>query len=242
VALSLTFDDARLSQPDAGIPLLDRHGVKATFYVSPGSVKPRLEGWKAAVAAGHEIGNHSLTHPCTGSYAFSRDNRLEEYTLESIAADIDEASRGIEELLGVTPVSFAYPCGQKSVGTGLDTRSYVPLVARSFRTGRGWLGESSNDPWICDMAQLLGMESDGKSFEELRALLEEAARGGRWLILAGHEMADTGAQATSLEALEELCRYVKDPSNGVWVGTVGAVAEYVARHRAPAPPPAESAR
>src|SRR4030043_1269646 len=35
MALSLTFDDARLSQPDKGIPLLEKYGVKATFYISP---------------------------------------------------------------------------------------------------------------------------------------------------------------------------------------------------------------
>ena len=145
-------------------------------------------------------------------------------------------SRGIERLLGVRAASFAYPCGQKFVGRGLDARSYVPLIARTFRTGRGWLGESSNDPWFCDMAQLLGMESDGRSFEELRALIEEAAEGGRWLILAGHEMADTGSQATSLNTLEALARYVSDPENGIWVDTVGAVAEHVVAHRSgPAP-------
>ena len=238
VALSLSFDDARLSQVDAGIPLLDRHGLKATFYVSPRGVEPRLAGWKAAVAAGHEIGNHSLTHPCTGNYAFSRGNALENYTLERMALDVDEAGRGIERLLGVRAVSFAYPCGQKFVGRGLDARSYVPLVARSFRTGRGWLGESSNDPWICDTAQLLGMESDGKSFEELRALIEEASEGGRWLILAGHEMADTGPQATSLKTLEALGQYVKDPANGIWVDTVGSVARHVTEHRRSSPAPA----
>ena len=235
VALSLSFDDARTSQPDAGIPLLNRHGVKATFYVTPGGVERRLEGWKAAVAAGHEIGNHSTTHPCTGNYPFSRDNALEDYTLERLARDVDEANLGIERLLGVRPTSFAYPCGQTFVGRGLDTRSSVPLIARTFRTGRGWLGESSNDPWICDRAQLLGMESDGKSFEQLKALVEEAAEGGRWLILAGHEMADTGPQATSLRALEALARWVRDPANGVWVETVGAVAEYVLQTRGSSP-------
>jgi peptidoglycan/xylan/chitin deacetylase (PgdA/CDA1 family) len=235
VALSLTFDDARLSQPDAGIPLLERHGLKATFYVSPRGLAPRLEAWKAAVAAGHEIGNHSLTHPCTGNYAFSRDNALEDYTLERMALDVDEASRGIEHLLGFRAVSFAYPCGQSFVGRGLDVRSYVPLIARSFRTGRGWLGESANDPWICDMSQLQGVESDGKSFEELRALIEEAAKESRWLILAGHEMADTGPQATSLETLDALARYVLDPANGIWVDTVGAVAEYILEQRGSSP-------
>jgi peptidoglycan/xylan/chitin deacetylase (PgdA/CDA1 family) len=231
VALSLTFDDARLSQVDAGIPLLDRHRLKATFYVSPRAVEPRLEGWKAAVAAGHEIGNHSLTHPCTGNYAFSRDNALEDFTLERMMFELDEANRELERLLGVRAISFAYPCGQKFVGRGLDVRSYVPLVARMFHTGRGWLGESSNDPWICDMAQLLGMESDGKSFDDLRALIEEAAQEGRWLILAGHEMADAGPQTTLLKTLEALARYVGDPANGVWVETVGTVAEFIREHR-----------
>ena len=35
MALSLSFDDARLTQIDNGIPLFDKYGVKVTFYVSP---------------------------------------------------------------------------------------------------------------------------------------------------------------------------------------------------------------
>jgi len=63
MALSLTFDDARLSQIDTGIPLLDKYGVKATFYISPGSMLQRTDGWKKAVNNGHDIGNHSVYHP-----------------------------------------------------------------------------------------------------------------------------------------------------------------------------------
>jgi hypothetical protein len=51
-ALSLTFDDARESQVDVGIPLLSAQGVRATFYVQPEGVRKRLAGWKAALAAG----------------------------------------------------------------------------------------------------------------------------------------------------------------------------------------------
>ena len=46
MALSLTFDDARLSQPDLGIPLLDKYGIKATFYVSPDNMIQRVDAWK----------------------------------------------------------------------------------------------------------------------------------------------------------------------------------------------------
>src|SRR5688500_6680342 len=83
-ALSLSWDDARTSQPDTGIALLDRHGVRGTFYVVPSSVERRLDGWKKAVAGGHEIGNHSLTHPCSGNFPFARQKALEEYTLEKM--------------------------------------------------------------------------------------------------------------------------------------------------------------
>ena len=64
MALSLTFDDARLSQIDTGIPLLDKYGVKATFYISPGNMLERINGWKQAVTNGHDIGNHSVYHQC----------------------------------------------------------------------------------------------------------------------------------------------------------------------------------
>lgn len=230
-AISLTFDDARLSQIDFGIPLLNSYGIKATFYISPDNLLQRLDGWRAAAATGHEIGNHTMTHPCTGNYAFSRDNALENYTLSDIKSEIKRANEFILLYLGVEPTGFAYPCGQKFVGAGEKVRSYVPVVAKQFRTGRSWLDEGSNDPLICDPAQLLAMESDGKSFESLKALVDKAASEGRWLILAGHEMNDSGYQTTLLSCLDELCRYMQNPENGIWVDTVDAVAQYVLQHR-----------
>ena len=71
MAISLTFDDARLTQVDKGIPILDQYGVKATFYVSPASMKQRLDGWKKAAANGHDIGNHSMVHPCSGNFLWA---------------------------------------------------------------------------------------------------------------------------------------------------------------------------
>ena len=87
--LSLTFDDARLSQVDVGIPVLDAHGVRGTFYLSLQNAELRAQEWNRAAAAGHEIGNHTLTHPCSGSFAFSRSNALEDYTLDGIENEID---------------------------------------------------------------------------------------------------------------------------------------------------------
>jgi peptidoglycan/xylan/chitin deacetylase (PgdA/CDA1 family) len=230
-AVSLTFDDARLSQIDAGIPLLDRYKIKASFYISPGNLEQRLDGWQAAVKNGHEIGNHSMSHPCTGNYAFSRENALEDYTLEQMAKELDEATAFIRLYIDSIPRSFAYPCGQTFVGRGKQTRSYVPLVAERFVTGRKWLNEDANDSFFCDMAQLLAMESDQKSFEELLPLIEKAKAEGRWLILAGHEMADSGYQTTYLQTIERLCQYANIEKNGLWVDTVSNIAAYIVKQR-----------
>jgi peptidoglycan-N-acetylglucosamine deacetylase len=226
-AVSLSFDDARLSQIDTGLALLNDEHVKATFFVQANNIGQRLEGWKKAVADGHEIGNHSLTHPCTGNYAFSRHNALEDYTLQRMAAQLDDANAEIQRLLGVKPKTFAYPCGLKFVGRGMDVRSYVPLVAERFLVGRGYLDESANDPAFCDLAQTMGTPFDDLDLEQMTHRVEQAAKDGRWVIFVGHEIGKRGFQVTDTGALKALCEYLKDPANGIWLGTVEEVAEYI---------------
>ena len=230
-ALSLTFDDARQSQVNKGTKLLDRYHVKATFYVVPDNMKPVLEGWKSAVQNGHEIGNHTLYHPCTGNFEWSRDHALENYTLVQMRNELVETNRQIEELLGVVPVSYAYTCGQKFIGRGRNTSSYIPLVAELFSSGRGFMDETANAPGYLDLAQLTGIESDGKNFEEIRPLLERAQQNGEWVVLAGHEMSEEGSQTTRLSMLEELITYSQDPSNGIWLATVAEVSEYISKQQ-----------
>ena len=231
VAVSFSFDDARLSQIDVGTPLLDKYGVKATFYVSPRSVEKRLDGWKKAVASGHEIGNHSLTHPCTVNFGFSQQNALENYTIPMMEKQLDDANTEIQRLLGVKPVTFAYPCGQKFIGRGAGVQSYVPLVAKRFLAGRGFRDEMSNVPAACDLAQVLGTDSDGLTFEQMRDLVVTASQQGRWIAFAGHEIGKPGRQVTLAAALEQFIQYAKDPANGVWLDTVQAVAKHIQAQR-----------
>ena len=230
-AISFSFDDARESQTSIGIPFLNELGMKATFYVSPNGYSGRVELWKQALAAGHELGNHSNTHPCTGNYRFSRNNALEDYTLERMGADLDAATDSIVKTFGVQPVSFAYPCGQTFVGRGAEQRSYVPLIAERFRSGRGYLNESANDPTRCDLSYLMGTHCDGLSGDALLALLEAGLAENGWLVFAGHDFGKPARQTTSLDAIQAVWKFASDPANGVWVDTVGAIAEYVATQR-----------
>lgn len=230
-AVSLTFDDARPSQLDPGMALLAKVNARATFYVSTNRVRERAAEWRAAVKAGHEIGNHTMSHPCTGNYAFSRKNALEDFDLARMERDIDEATAEIRELLGVTPRSFAYPCGQTFVGRGVGQASYVPLVAKSFLTGRGYLNESANDPAFCDLAYLMGTGYDQLPFEEVKRLMDAAARDGRWLVLVGHDIGPRKFQSVESEVLLATCRYANDPANGLWLAPAGEVAAHIQKTR-----------
>ncbi|MGB5554159.1 MAG: polysaccharide deacetylase family protein [Flavobacteriaceae bacterium] len=231
MAVSLTWDDGRKSQVTTGTPLLDAYGIKATFYVVPYRVEEDLEGWRSAVKNGHEIANHSLTHPCTGNFLWSREAALEEYSISQIGTDLAQANEKIKEQLGVTPTEFAYPCGQTFVGRGSDTKSYVPIVANQFVSGRTWMDEVPNDPAFCDLSQLTGIEMDGKNIKYIKDLIETAKKDGSWLILAGHDIGSKNRQTTEVKMLKKLLPYLVDPSNKIWVAPVGEISAYIKKQR-----------
>ena len=234
MALSLTFDDGRPTQVTHAIPLLDAFDVKATFYSQPENLRNELAGWRRAVAVGHEIGNHTVGHPCTGNFAWVRYDGvvLESYDLERMRAEIVQANDEIEEMLGVRPVSFAYPCGQTYVGRGRDTRSYVPLVAELFQTGRRWLDETSNAPDHFDTAQVMAMRMDGEDFAAVQRMVERARHSGNWLVLAGHGVGDNPRWGTQLDMLKDLLAYAQNPDNRVWIAPVTEVATFIAYQQA----------
>jgi len=230
-ALSITFDDTRPSQLDSGLPILDGHGVKATFYVSLAAASQRKDDWRQLPAAGHELGNHTVSHPCSVNYGFSRTNVLEDYTFERMEEELTGASVAIEEQFGVRPATFAYPCGQKYVGRGEGVRSYVPLVAKHFLVGRGFMDEFYNPPLVCDLAQAMARSFDELPFSLVEQYLKRAISGRGWLIVVGHDVSEDRGQAVRPDTLESLCQFATDPANGIWVDTVERVGRHIQTSR-----------
>ena len=227
-AVSLSFDDARPSQVDAGVPILNRHGVRATFYVWPRNLALRVESWKQAVAAGHEIGNHTVSHPCGANYCFDWTDPLEDFTLDRMERELLEANDEVQKLLGVRPTSFAYPCGQTYVGKGAQCRSYVPLVAKHFTVGRSAFDECSNNPFVMDLAQAYALSMDDSSRERLQGLVDAALAAGNWLMLLGHNVRSEPGQTVNEETLDWLCSYLTDAKLGAWVDTDSTIGAFVA--------------
>jgi peptidoglycan/xylan/chitin deacetylase (PgdA/CDA1 family) len=225
-AVSLSFDDARPSQVDNGLPVLREHGARATFFVVMKQLRLREDGWRQALADGHELGNHSVNHPCSGNFAWSRDRALEDYDLGRMERELLQASDEVAAFTGQRPISYAYCCGQKFVGRGEQTRSFVPLVAKHFRVGRGFRDECPCDPAFTDLAQVSGKDFDGSTSERLLDWVEEARREGRWLALAGHDIGQAQGQSVGSRELDALLQKLRGMPD-VWLDTIGAVGSYI---------------
>src|SRR6185503_18288123 len=65
-AVSLTYDDSLSSQLKNAVPALDKAGLHGTFYLSGAPYKDAASRalWEPAARAGHELGSHSVVHPC----------------------------------------------------------------------------------------------------------------------------------------------------------------------------------
>jgi hypothetical protein len=107
----------------------------------------------------------------------------------------------------------------------------VPLIAERFVVGRGYLSESSNDPTIVDLSQAMGTAFDDMDFPQMKKVVDDAIKQGRWVIFVGHEIGQRAFQTTDIKAIELLCEYLRAPDKGIWLGTVDEIGEYVRQQR-----------
>jgi peptidoglycan/xylan/chitin deacetylase (PgdA/CDA1 family) len=104
-SVALTFDDGPSEGTLAILEYLDREGIKATFFQCGMNVRrlPQIAGQVAA--AGHQIGNHTYSHP-----------RLTLKSREFIDREFTEAQRIIQFETGVVPMLLRPPYGFRWFG------------------------------------------------------------------------------------------------------------------------------
>lgn len=116
IAVSLSYDDALASQLDNAIPALNKLGFKASFYILPDAqtMQLRVNEWKAVAKQGHELGNHSLYHPCSGSKPYrewvSDEHDLDRYTRARAIREVLSANVFLHAIDGKTQRTFTPPC------------------------------------------------------------------------------------------------------------------------------------
>ncbi|HSU62044.1 MAG TPA: polysaccharide deacetylase family protein [Bryobacteraceae bacterium] len=99
-SVALTFDDGPTESTLALLDYLESEGAMATFFQCGMNVQrfPHIAG--RVVAAGHEIGNHTFSHP-----------RLTFRSPEFIDREITEAQKIIQFETGITPMLLRPPYG-----------------------------------------------------------------------------------------------------------------------------------
>jgi peptidoglycan/xylan/chitin deacetylase (PgdA/CDA1 family) len=96
---ALTFDDGPSEWTQAILEVLGAAGARATFFVIGVAIPGNEEIVRAAAAAGHEIGNHSLSHQ---RYFMGWD-------VEDAVADLRSTNNLIETATGDAPVIWRPP-------------------------------------------------------------------------------------------------------------------------------------
>ena len=107
---SLSFDAAWGNEDtEKLIEILAKYNVKATFFVVGEWVDKYPQSVKALSDAGHEIMNHSDTHP-----------HMPTLTREQMIKELAECNNKIEKITGTRPILFRAPYGDYD-NTMLDT-------------------------------------------------------------------------------------------------------------------------
>lgn len=131
-SLALTFDDGPSESTPALLELLAEHNIKATFFMCGANVRRLNHIARDVAAAGHEIGNHTDSHP-----------PLYFKSPEFIYRELALAQESIYKLTRVTPRFFRAPYGVRWPGLRRAQRRLRLTGVMWTAIGRDWKWPSS---------------------------------------------------------------------------------------------------
>jgi len=231
-AVSLTHDDAYQSCITNALPLLEKYKLHGTFFMSGFNwYQPaNIEGWKEVFEAGNEIGNHTTYHPCDRAMGFMQNGfASQDYTLGRIAAEIESVSNEMGKY-GFRPsrgYSFAYPCGQTTVGE--NKKSYIPVIEKNFIAART-VEYGTADPKTVQLSQVPAYSGAEMTIEKMIGIIKEAEDTGGWVVLYFHGIG-ADSMPVDIKKYEALLKYLADNKETIWTGTFGEVAEQIVKSR-----------
>ncbi len=103
--IALTFDDGPSEATPGVLEVLDRYQVPATFFFCGMNVERLPDLARQARQAGHEIGNHTYSHPCLLALPRSR-----------VRAELGRTQAVLRETVGVRARLFRPPYGVRAPG------------------------------------------------------------------------------------------------------------------------------
>ena len=98
--IALTFDDGPGPYTEKLLDILDKYDAKATFFLIGSKVSARANTLRRMQSRGHQLGNHSWSHP-----------ELNKVSAEQLASEIDQTNNVIKQAVGTKPNTIRPPYG-----------------------------------------------------------------------------------------------------------------------------------
>lgn len=236
-AISLTFDDALMSQLHNAGPVLKKYHLHGTFFVITGSKTwlDHVNEWRRLEEEGNEIGSHTVHHPCMVPN-FKPNSR--NYTPEMMKAEVQQSAQAIISALGVhRGLTFAYPCDDETFGPPWEAARnqalYLSYVSKYYIAARMDNGGLPNDPPELNPLTIHGLSRvhyPWIHFPQLFAMLKPVVSTHQWGVYEFHGIGGDYL-ATNLEAFDKLCSYLHQHPE-IWTATFGNAVRYTFERRA----------
>ena len=230
-AVVLTYDDAVDQHLDNAIPVLDSLGLKATFYITgfSASVKNRMNEWRKLAVNGHELGNHTLYHPCiggTGREWVAPEYDLRSYTIKRMVDETLMNNVFLQALDGKTTRTFAFTCGDMKIGDS----SFIELLKNDFIAARAVRAEMHT----IDKVDLYNVDCyyvNGQTAEQMIEWVKQATQKQSLLVILFHGVGGGNALNVLVPEHRRFLQYLQQHQKDIWIAPMITVAEYIKQHQ-----------
>lgn len=225
-AIVLTYDDGMSSQINNAIPQLDSFGLKGTFFINSITDRNEASSWKMAAENGHELGNHTLFHPCPSSFGWSDRFSTDNYTVQQILEEVKATASQLDIVDPYREVrTFAYPCNNTQVGGEHYKDDLINTGLVSFARGGG-----DENSIISNIKSLDFQEApsypivEDSSFEDIKPYLDKVINSKSAGILQFHGVGGQWIKVSN-ETHIQILSYLKQHSE-VWTPTFEELMTY----------------
>jgi peptidoglycan/xylan/chitin deacetylase (PgdA/CDA1 family) len=228
-AVCLTYDDGLDCHIDNAVPALDKYDLKGTFFCTgmSSSLQHRMDEWQTITENGHELGNHSLFHPCDGERGdwVTPEYDLNNYSMSQIINELFTANSLLKAVDGKTERTYAYTCSDFKAGQ----QSFVDSIRGMFVAARndGAIPESIEEIDLHFVPSWGVVNPSGKALIEY---VKKAQEKGTLAVIMFHSVGG-GYLNVSLEAHNELLAYLHGNKEEIWTGTFLDVMSYIKMNR-----------
>jgi sialate O-acetylesterase len=226
-AVVLTYDDAIDQHLDNAVPILDSLGLKASFYLtafSP-SIRARMTEWKHLPVKGHELGNHTLFHPCNGGPDrtwVSPDYDLRKYTVQRMIDETRMTNVFLQSMDGKTRRTFAFTCGDMKIGDSsfIDPMKKDFVAARSVRNQMHHIEDVNLYDVDCFVV-------NGESGAQLIDWAKKAMETNSLLVILFHGVGGGNALNVTVTAHREFLLFLKKNEKDIMIAPLIEVAGHI---------------